>query len=121
MAVSIYSYGQELRPVIGPNQKYGYVDETGNVVIPFMYFDAGKFSEGLARVRHGKKWSFIDKTGWGVFPDEYDGAGDFSEGLARVKSNRKWGFINNKGMATIQGKIIKNFYLMYYIMDVCEQ
>ena len=31
--------------------KYGYIDETGRVVISYMYEDAGNFSEGLAAVK----------------------------------------------------------------------
>jgi len=31
--------------------KYGYINQTGEVAIPFEYASAGQFSEGLAAVR----------------------------------------------------------------------
>ncbi len=36
------------------NQKFGYKDKDGNVVIKAQFFDAGDFSEGLACVKKGK-------------------------------------------------------------------
>ena len=39
-AVSIRSYGQTLRPSIGPDGKVGFVDEAGNQKVPFMYDSA---------------------------------------------------------------------------------
>jgi len=92
--------------------KWGFIDEAGNLVIPFKYSEVGRFSESFARVciyryidAGGYKpfceWNFIDKTGQIEISRKYDDAGDFSEGLARVKYNGKWGFINNKGTAVI--------------------
>lgn len=45
------------------NGKYGYVDESGRVVINLQFDYADLFREGLALVRIGGKWGYIDKTG----------------------------------------------------------
>ena len=76
----------------GHKFKFGYIDKTGKVVIPFKYDYFGEenyksgyyFSEGLSAVKLNSKWGFIDKTGKEVIPPKYDLAGDFSEGLAAV-------------------------------------
>jgi len=101
MAVSICSHGQELRPVRGLNQLWGFVDETGKEVIPFKYEAAREFSEGLAAVQlRNERWGFIDKTDNVIIPSRYLDVGDFSEGLARVRhrseldNTRVWSFID---------------------------
>jgi len=102
MAVNIYSYGQELRPVKGLNKKWGFVDETGKAVIPFMYEAAQEFSEGLAAVKLNERWGFIDETGKVIIRLIYFDAGDFSEGLAPVATiNYKYGFIDKTGRVII--------------------
>jgi len=82
--LSICSYGQELRPVRGQNYKWGFVDETGNEVIPFKYDEAKEFSEGFAAVKLNNKWGFINKTGKVILPLKFSKVGKFSEGLVRV-------------------------------------
>jgi opacity protein-like surface antigen len=102
--LNLCSYGQELRPVKGQNNKWGFVNETGKEIIPFMFKDVGEFSEGLARVRITDNWGFIDKTGV-IIPARYFAVGDFSDGLARVKNiNGEWGFIDKTGQEVIFSK-----------------
>lgn len=83
------------------NGKYGFVDKSGNVVIPLKYDLAWWFSEGLASVRLNGKWGFVNKTGVEVVPLIYDWAKQFSEGLAIVALNNKYGFVNNNGYVAI--------------------
>ena len=100
--VNICSYGQELTPK-KRNGKWGVVDKTGNVVIPFEYKEAREFSEGLAAVKWiSEYWGFIDKTGNVVIPFEYYWAvRDFKEGLAAVRYQDRWGFIDKTGRVVI--------------------
>jgi len=102
MAVSIYSYGQELRPAEGTNYKWGFVDETSKRVIPFIYEGAREFSEGLAAVKLNRRWGFIDKTGRGIIPHMFDDVGKFSEGVVRVRAiselgYKYWYFLDRNG------------------------
>jgi len=82
----------------------GYVDESGTWVIPPQYWDAGSFSEGLARVavktEKGAKIGFIDKKGAWLVKD-LDDARPFSEGLALVWQNGECGYIDATGAVVI--------------------
>ncbi|MBR6030067.1 MAG: WG repeat-containing protein [Clostridia bacterium] len=41
----------------------GYLDETGKLVLPFIYDRASAFDNGLARVRIGSREGWIDPHG----------------------------------------------------------
>ena len=45
----------------GKNGKYGFIDQSGNFVIPSIYDDASNFSEGFAAVKQKGKWGYISK------------------------------------------------------------
>ncbi len=68
------------------NEKFGYKDGHGNVVIKPQFFDACDFSEGLACVKKTKSgdWGFIDTGGKYVIPARFRQAKSFHEGLAAV-------------------------------------
>ncbi|MFJ1382346.1 WG repeat-containing protein [Capnocytophaga canimorsus] len=93
------NYSEGLLRVMS-NDKYGFIDTKGNVVIPFLYESAGKFKEGLAAVKLNGKWGFIDKTGKEVIPfiytkvDYYD---RFYKGRCKVNLNGEKIIINTKG------------------------
>ena len=78
------------------NDKWGFIDTMGNVVIPLKYDNAGFFSEGLAGVELDGKYGFVDTTGKEVVPLKYDSVNKFEDGLAKVELNGKWWFISNK-------------------------
>lgn len=84
------------------NGKWGYVDNGGNTVIPFIYDYAEDFSEGLAAVRVDYEWGFIDEQGNVVIPFQYSGAWDFVNGLAPVYKDNLWGFINKDNELIIE-------------------
>ncbi len=86
------------------NDKWGYIDKSGNEVIPIKYDYVDGFSEGLARVNLNDKWGFIDKSGKEITPLKYDYASELSEGLAAVKLNGKWGFIDKNGNEVVPPK-----------------
>ena len=98
-----------LAPVL-KGKEWGYINKSGEVVIPFQFRDAEIFSEdGLAPVKISKLWGFINTNGDMVIDDNYDiTAGGFSifqknnqkgfyKGLARVKEKKSWVYINTKG------------------------
>ena len=61
--------------------KYGYIDKTGQEVIPCQYSRAGSFSEGLAAVYNAADgyWGYIDKSGSITIPFQYESAERFSD------------------------------------------
>ena len=84
----------------------GFVDQTGNIVIPLQYFEVGSFSDGLAAVSAKdedgfSKWGFIDKTGKMVIPARYEVVNDFSEGVAPVSNGEYWEYIDKTGKTAI--------------------
>lgn len=86
---------------VGMNGKFGYIDTSGKVVIPYQFEDAQSFSEGLALAKMGGKWGYIDKTGKFVIKPEYYEVSSFSEGLAAVKMGGKLGYIDKTGKFAI--------------------
>ncbi len=55
--------------------KFGYVDATGNQVIPMQYDHASEFKEGLGAIKIGEKYGFINKESKVVIPAVYERAG----------------------------------------------
>ena len=106
--------GAALFPII-ENGKYGYIDQTGKVVIKPQFDTAKRFFEGLARVRVGDKWGFIDPAGRIVIQPQFeldrndhdnDPSLDFHEGMAAVSRDKgsKWGYIDQTGKTIIAPK-----------------
>jgi len=103
------SFGQnELDPfnqnitLFKENNKYGYKDENGNVIILPQLDNAGGFQHGLANVSMSNKIALIDQTGRIVIPfGTYDIINSFREGMARVSKSKKFGFINTTGKEKI--------------------
>lgn len=92
----------------------GFVDETGNLVVPRKYLSVNDFSDGLASVRFSnstsevkstaksvsgtsERWGYIDKTGKTVIPPIYGYAGDFKNGVASVIVNDFGALIDKNG------------------------
>src|SRR5262245_37222624 len=73
--------------VVIVDDKRGYVDRNGRIVIKPQFEGACDLSEGLAVIstnEKGYKQGYIDETGRIVIRPEFDRATDFSEGLAAV-------------------------------------
>lgn len=87
--------------------KYGFVDDKGNLVVPYKYTDAHDFSGGLAAVCDGEgKWGFIDKGGNIIIPFKYDGVSwnSFQDGFALVQLGDKCGYVDKQGNDTFSVK-----------------
>ena len=86
------------------DEKYGYKQPDGKVLVAPKYTLATKFSpHGLAYVADNEGWRVIDSTGNVHFlPFIYDNAPDeFADGLARFVENEKIGFYNEQGKIII--------------------
>ena len=102
------SESDSLLPV-GLNNLYGFIDLSGNIVIPLNYEFAGPFSRDVAPVVKNGKLGFINKLGDIVIDLIYDPKYEMHDGKARIKDsfwlnetiairkNGKWGLINIKG------------------------
>lgn len=71
--------------------QWGFIDNTGEVVIEAEYEDARSFANGLAAVKYAGKWGFIDLEGNLVIDTQFDDAKDFtSSGTVFVLDNDEW-------------------------------
>jgi hypothetical protein len=84
------------------DNKCGFIDREGRLVIKPRFDDAGPFSEELAPVEMAGKWGYIDKRGEIVIPLKFDWALRFYEGRALVMVEDKWGYISPKGEMVIK-------------------
>jgi len=111
------------------NNKWGFIDSTGNVKIKPQYNYAGDFSEGLAPVSiggvetidtinkidgrligdywnivtimKGEKWGYIDTSGEFVIKPSYDLGYEFCNGIAAVLIDKLYGYIDSSGSYTL--------------------
>lgn len=77
---------------------YGFIDETGKLVIPTIYENADGFKNGRATVKRDGKRYYIDKSGKEIeiaahLVRKYQDVGELCEGLCRV-STLKLGFMD---------------------------
>jgi len=94
--------GRTLLPALD-HGRYGFIDQTGRMVIAPRFFRVGVFSEGLAPAREKGRYGYIDTTGAFVIAPIYDIAGSFSEGIAIVYEQGKPYFIDRSGRKFLQG------------------
>jgi len=116
------------RPFVQETKKWGFISESGQMVIAPEYEDVDYFSEGLAAVSREWPWSdldtwgYINKQGEMVIKPQFNKASPFSEGLALVeaggvrfpdpivKSWVKMGYIDKAGQWVIASKYWYFFY-----------
>lgn len=88
-----------------------FINKLGKQAIPYMFYDANSFQEGLAAALIADQWGYIDKEGTVQIGADFEQAGDFKEGLAAVKvkddsdkhsTSSKWGYIDRTGKLVIQ-------------------
>jgi hypothetical protein len=97
------------RPGAGPlfqivrDGKWGFMDRTGQIVIPPAFDDARDFFHGLAAVEMSEgHWGYIDEKGKLVISARFDEVRDFIEELAPARIGRKWGYIDTSGRMAVE-------------------
>ena len=84
------------------NDKYGYKDGGGKIVVEPRYDLAYPFTEGLAAVRLDGKYGYLNESGKEVVTPKYDFSWHFIGGFATVKLGGKFGFIDVTGKEVIE-------------------
>ena len=79
------------------NNKWGFIDTTGSVIIPLKYNQVENFEDGLARVRLGQKWGLMDVTGREVIKPTFDFIDKFIDGKAKVLLDGETYYMNTSG------------------------
>src|SRR5262249_38239223 len=91
--------------LIVQNEKWGYIDKNGKIVIEPQFSDGREFSEGLAAIGFGEyphtKHGYINVTGQLVIEAAFEDAYSFSEELALICLKGKYGFIDTNGKIVI--------------------
>ncbi len=76
------------------NNKWGFVDAKGEIVIEPQYSDAKSFSNGLAAVATNGMWGYISSNGEYRIKTQFTDCLPFaSNGIAAVKENDVWNYI----------------------------
>ena len=96
------------------DDKWGFVDESGNTVVPFIYDLANPFINGLSAVMRSSSsddnfstWGIVNTSGEEVLPTEFNfiSLDNFYEGLLGVSSGflqtARAGFIDTSGRLSI--------------------
>jgi tetratricopeptide (TPR) repeat protein len=83
------------RCVCDGREKWGYLDQEGEVKIPLVYQTVTTFNEeGFASVEKDDKFGVIDTQGKIIVPFQYEYLAGFDEGLAPFLVGKVWGFID---------------------------
>jgi WG containing repeat len=89
------------------NNKVGFKDKTGRLVIPPRFSNVQPFSEGLAAAALDGKYGYIDRSGKMVIPPQFTEAGPFADGLAEAEKDKQRGYIDRSGNFVISGAEFK--------------
>ncbi|MBK6766721.1 MAG: WG repeat-containing protein [bacterium] len=98
---TIQTQDKSLFPIINESSRWGFMDETGQVVVEPRYAFVDVFTEGLARVKRDEMWGYVDVNGKEVVEPKYERARRFADGLAAVRVDRKYGYIDRSGTMVI--------------------
>ena len=68
------------------NGKWGFIDESGKVIVPCTWRDVKHFKEGLAPVENQDElYGYVDLNGKLVIPCQWENAYSFERGVAKVQ------------------------------------
>lgn len=82
--------------------KWGFINQSGTVIIEPTYDFVKNFSDGLAAVRVQSQWGYIDVNGEIVIPLTLNTANNFSEDLASIEDAEGWAIIDKDGSTVIR-------------------
>lgn len=86
------------------DNKWGYVDEEGNVVVPIEYDDVYLNDHGMIRVKKDDKYGFYNIKDGLTIPIEYDEAYGFASSHQNetvAKRSKTWGVINTQNESVL--------------------
>ena len=97
LALTTICHGQ-IVPFYSPtNDKYGYKDGSGKVIIAPKDDLAYSPEEGLAAVRLNGKYGYVNQNGKEIISPKYDNTWKFIGGFAAVRLEGRYGFIDQHG------------------------
>lgn len=93
------TFDNKSKTVIAQNNegKFGVIDLTGKIIIPFDYDSFNGFNEGLYLFKKNNLFGFVNSKGEIKIPFEFEEAYPFVNGLTFVKKGSFYNFINKNG------------------------
>jgi hypothetical protein len=100
---------REGRAPVSIGGRYGYIDNSGSVVVEPRFAAAGPFHEGFAAVRdEAGRTGYIRPDGtWAIEPLWFEEAHPFAAGRARVRLNGHYGFLDATGLFAIPPRYLR--------------
>ena len=83
------------------DNKYGYINDKGVIVIAPQFDEAGDFYEGLAIIKVNDRWGIVNDKGRIIMKPEFDFIFRFFDSMAAVEVKNLYGFIDKKGRLVI--------------------
>lgn len=83
--------------IVRLKDKYGVINNFGDILIPIKYEEINQIGEGCIRVKYSGKYGFFDKSGKKIIDFKYDYASDFKDGLSDVWFENCEFYINKDG------------------------
>jgi hypothetical protein len=102
--IDIKNFTEEMAPFKGKNDRFGFINTKGQIVVPATFLSVGYFSNGLAWAKTSALTiGFIDKSGNWVLNPQFESAKEFDpeSGFALVKSTGEWKLIDRTGKALV--------------------
>ena len=94
------------------DNKWGYIDFAGNIIIEPRFDYVYDFSSGVAAVKVNGKWGYINTKGEYVLEPQFKDGGYFRCGMLGISmGDGQWGFMN------LQGDTIGSFDDQYSFME----
>ena len=87
---------EDLYPVL-QDDRWGYIDRTGNLAIEPRFDRAWRFSDGVALVKEGSDFGYIRPDGSYALEPRFDDAWHFAAGRAPVELDGQWGYVDTSG------------------------
>ncbi len=93
----------EGRCAVCRDDRWGYVDAQGNLIVPCIWDRAGISAEDRLPVAKWDnltglyRWGFLDSRGSRITPCIFDACLPFREGMAAVRQGTLWGYIDRSG------------------------
>jgi|GEM_PF-3342147 len=85
---------EELPPIpYTRNNKWGYTDMDGDVMIEVRFDSVTVFEGSVARVSLNGKWGYVNKEDSIVLDLRYDSVAECKNDMAKVKLNNKWSWV----------------------------
>ncbi len=86
-------FNNSLYAAVKRNGKWGFINTTGEDVIPFEYEDALSYSDGLAAIKKDDMWGYISPYGEMAIKPTFEDAKSFGRGSAPVFVDSSWRMI----------------------------